>query len=488
MKTKPLLAWLTLMTIMLAGTFLRVYDIQIPAEASDDGPYLYQGMEVYQGFKPYTGFFMAHPPLNAYLSALGYSLFGLGVLQGRAFNVLFSIATLPLIFVVARRFYGLYPALLSVLLFSLCPGVILFTKYSYLASSTLFFSLLSAYMFLVGLERESIRTSLICGAFAGLAMLGKFTAAPLLAAFVAFALVRKVKPAVMLAVMAGFLCVFVPVSLVFLSGQFIDQVFLFHLSKVGFDIVSRLKLAPLVIFSKFPSILVFGLTGLYLSLMRGRLSDPDLFWALNAGFGLLLAVSVTTNSIIVPALYFATSAYALALLATRVVGADRVILIFLVLLFVSATTLATLKMVSCEHLGNLRLDEETTAAADYVRGRSSSGELAVVYGSSGYYVPLRSGVRVVPELSDLSGFRFLLDLDSASLERLSSRARFIVIYEENGSFNDEYVFSLLSVRNNPRMARIDEQIHDVLTRNAHLARRFGRLSIYEREPAFANDA
>ena len=69
---------LMLSCILALGIFLRTFTITEPS-LSDDAHYAYIAEEVFLGARPYEDFFLSHPPLNFYLTAVSYSVFGVGI-------------------------------------------------------------------------------------------------------------------------------------------------------------------------------------------------------------------------------------------------------------------------------------------------------------------------------------------------------------------------------------------------------------------------
>ena len=118
---------------LLAGCYLRLVDITKPV-MTDEAIYLYQSYMIYTGYKPYTDFFNHQPPLSQYLTTLSYALFGVGILQGRLVDLIFSFGSIPLVYIVTRRFWGFKEAVFSTVLYSISFGVIYFTKLSNILS------------------------------------------------------------------------------------------------------------------------------------------------------------------------------------------------------------------------------------------------------------------------------------------------------------------------------------------------------------------
>jgi hypothetical protein len=477
---RPSVGYAALILMLAAGAFLRLYGIGLPYRG-DDALYMYSAREVYLGARPYRDFYMVGPPLNAYLTALVYRLFGVGIAQGHLVTVFFSIASMPLLFHVARRFYGFYPALFSTLVFSLSYGIILLTKYNYACSIPLFFSLLSSYLFLTGLTGESGMRLFLSGLAAGLALLGKLTGVIALASILAYLLVRRYEPRKYAAVLSGFLVVVLPFLIVFLSQDFIEQVFIFHLNKPSYPAFSGVKLGLTSLFNVYPILFIYGLLGSGFVVLSKRRSDADLFYSINAVLAVLLAVNVKTVVPFVSSIYILPSIYSFALLAYKPFKKPILLCLMLfVIVFILFPVLSDIRMLTCAVQDNVALMDDINHAVAHIQGSSSSADYMIASGYYAYYVPFLSERRVVPELVDFNPYRFYSGLDAASLRKLKGRATYIIVSDESSRLGGQRDFlGRLHITPHEDYAKVKDNISIMLVEGAVLAGEYGDISVYK---------
>ena len=474
---KPFHGTLAVVLIIAAGSFFRLDGIE-RATISDDASYLYKSLLVYQGQRPYEDFFCAHPPLYLYLSALSYRMFGVGIVQGKLFEVLFSIAALPLTYFVTKRFYGLQAALFTTLMFSLSYGTIVLTKHIYLSSIPLFFSLLASYLFLEGSSSGRRAMLVLAGASAGIAILCKLTGIIVLASIAVYALLSREPPKNVLCVAGGFLLVIVPSLAPFLSKSFLWQVLGFHAGKHGFSILSRAELGLIVTFGMFPAIFSFGLWGIYKVLASGPRCKADTFYAINAAMSLCFIVLIQYNITVLPAVYISASIYAFAILGNSILkGTDSIFAIFAVLLLVSTIAVACVRLMTCDAIASRMLTEDTMLAAEFMAKRSTPADMVVAVPYEAYYVPFLSGRRIVPELVDLNINR-LGELDRDSLLSIKSGAGYMVFYSTPNPDGDE-LLTILGIRRDDWLIKANDRMNKMLLSGAREVGRFGSIVIYE---------
>jgi hypothetical protein len=471
----PLAGILVLAAILAAGTFLRTVNIGLPSPG-DEGIYLYNAREVLLGSRPYTDFFLAHPPLETYLIALSYRLFGVGIWQGKLEGVLFSVASMPLLYMLVRRFYGRGEALVATLLFATSYGVIYFTKDIWLSATPVFFSILSTYLFLRGRQEGSRMMLGLSGASAALAVLGKFTALPILATLALFMTFRERDAKNAASVVGGFALIIVPAMFLFLSAESIDQTVSYHLSKDAYPLPTRIELAFAVIFAYFPLIFAYGLIGAAEAARSRERTDADLFLAINALFGLALAFNAKYLGILPPALYFITSAHAFSALAGRLFRKpDATFLFVFAALFLCLTLVTDARILACIRSESQSLQEDIDAVNAFVLNNSKASDRLIARDYKLYYVPLLTDRRVVPELSDMTDYRMRHGMSPQYIRANKGKARYILTYEPDPSGQE--ILGPLGISSPPMPVDVRAG-YDTLLENATLVGKAGGANVY----------
>jgi len=475
----PAVGYLALILVLLIGCILRIYSADLPSQG-DEGVYMYQAKEIFLGNKPYTGFFMGHPPLNDYLTALSFRLFGVGIWQGKLVNLLFSLASMPLIFIVARRFYGFYPAFFSTLLFSLSPAVISFTKDIWLVSAPLFFSLLSSYYLLVGMEEDSRRKLFFAGLSAGIAMLCKFTSIVIIASILAYMLLRRAGMRRLITFLAGFFVIFTPFIVWFYSPGFINQIFIYHLSKVSYSVFDKIKLTLYTGFGAYSLLMAYGLFGLAsIWANRKELSEADIFYSINAIMALLFVILIKYAAYLGPALYLAPSIYAFAILSSKSLKyTNTTFVILFVYLFLFTVLVIDVQFLSCFPISSELFLNDARAASEYVNKNSDPADFMVVDDFRAYFVAFLSDRKIVPQLLELNPYRFTSGLEIDSLKELKGKAKYSIMYDDPTS--RDYLKRIpvwLSLGDDSRR-EWGLLYEKTLYENTSLVARFGNITIY----------
>jgi hypothetical protein len=228
--------------VMLAAFFLvKVFFLNITI--GDQGVYHYAAKLWSQGLVPHRDFFLSHSPLHILLPTL---VIGLTDLPLQFLDLLPSIIGLcsgALFFLVLRRAMGSRGALIGTFLFLFSYAHLIHSSHLTGVNTTLFFLLL-------GLLLNRLRRPVLCGAALGLSFLsGAYAAPAVLALFTAMFFEQR---SIWMKAVVSFAAVSVLLhSFLFLvAGQpFIDQVYLYHLSKVEDSafFVSKLSVLALVV-------------------------------------------------------------------------------------------------------------------------------------------------------------------------------------------------------------------------------------------------
>ena len=159
--------------------------------ANDEGFYMHEAWRLYTGQRLYYEISLTHPPASPLLTSSMFKLFGVGLIQAKAFPVVLSLLSIPLVFLTSRRFWGGKAALLSTLLFSMSPLIIYYTGSLDMYSELVFFSLLSAYLFLTGFEDSDRKKLFFSGLIAGVAVLFRLFGLFLVGTELVFLILRR---------------------------------------------------------------------------------------------------------------------------------------------------------------------------------------------------------------------------------------------------------------------------------------------------------
>ncbi|MBN8733175.1 MAG: glycosyltransferase family 39 protein [Acidobacteria bacterium] len=130
-------------------------------------------------------YYYHHPPLQVWLLSLSYRIFGGGESSARAVPLAFSLASLLLVFLIARRWFGPSVAVLATVIFAVMPaGTYYGAHVEPYGSQALFFSLAAVYAYLAWLGSQARRDLMLCLAGVALGCLtswyGYFLIPPLL--------------------------------------------------------------------------------------------------------------------------------------------------------------------------------------------------------------------------------------------------------------------------------------------------------------------
>jgi 4-amino-4-deoxy-L-arabinose transferase-like glycosyltransferase len=114
-------------------------------------------------------------PLYPYLLALTYKVFGPDVRWVFAWQLLLGTLSNVLVYLIARRYFGLVAAAVAGLLVTLCSPLVFFEMVLLRSSLITFTGLLLVYLTEVALERRSWKWWMLLGTVLGLAILAKLT-------------------------------------------------------------------------------------------------------------------------------------------------------------------------------------------------------------------------------------------------------------------------------------------------------------------------
>ncbi len=198
----------------------------ITPQPGDENAYYYMGKLVSEGKIPYRDFFLAHPPLHVYLTALIYKVFGFNIIVLKAVPLISTLISAFFIFKISNDKFGNSEAITSSLLF-------LFS-YSTMFNSVFSFGIDAATMFLViGIYFLWNKNSgILAGLFFGLAGITRLLS--LIPIFIIFALVLLSTRKNFLKLSSGFFIIFLLINgifILFLGNSYTEQVYKYHLLK-----------------------------------------------------------------------------------------------------------------------------------------------------------------------------------------------------------------------------------------------------------------
>lgn len=190
---------------------------------SDENAYFYMAKLISEGNLPYRDFFFAHPPLQLFILALIFKIFGFNFILLKLVPILSIILSSFFLFKIIKYKFGNLAALIGVVLFLFEYNLIRSSTQASGINETLLFILLGFYYFIKN-------KNIISGLFFGLAGLtGLYSAIPIII-FLFYLLIKNRKE--FLNFLLGFSIFFI-INLIFfiISNNFITQVYLYHLMK-----------------------------------------------------------------------------------------------------------------------------------------------------------------------------------------------------------------------------------------------------------------
>ncbi len=304
--------------ILLLGTMLRLSTVNM-LMVSDEAVYVMASKQVYQGLKPYGDFFLAHPPAYPLITSWIFGLLGVGVWQAKIIPVILSIGSISLVYLIARKFYGLRSALLSAFVFSISVGVVQFTRSAMMFSEMMFFSLLAILLLFDGLEKRESWRILISGFLLGISAIYRLFAIIPLVSILVYLLIQRMKNwRVYVLLLAGLLLAVAPVLIHYNGTPMLEQILGFHAMKADSPIFLKVLFLLRNGIPRYLLLLPLGLGGMYLALREKRGIDMLLsIWA----FLSLAAIFIIRYPFYISSYgYLINAAPALALLAGRTAG------------------------------------------------------------------------------------------------------------------------------------------------------------------------
>lgn len=139
---------IALFVIVLISLVLN--SLNIHPTFSDDNFYFNVGKKVSEGMVPYKDFFFAHPPLQIYILAAIFKIFGSSYLIAKLYSLLISALCIPIIFLITKELSGEKTAFIAAFAFLITPTFIAFSSIDYGMWEATLFVLISTYFLLKG--------------------------------------------------------------------------------------------------------------------------------------------------------------------------------------------------------------------------------------------------------------------------------------------------------------------------------------------------
>jgi len=172
--------------IVAVGACFRLWGIDTLHNAihdSDPGVHALAGRFITEGFLPYRDFVQVHPPLYDFVLAAVFKVFGYQFLYGRYLSVCLSLASLVLVYFLARRLYSHRVGIIAALLFAVEPMMVYFGRRCVQEALGLLLVLIAATLAVRYLENRRMALLFWCGIFLGLAISAKYVFVPVAVAF-----------------------------------------------------------------------------------------------------------------------------------------------------------------------------------------------------------------------------------------------------------------------------------------------------------------
>ncbi|VVB51030.1 Dolichyl-phosphate-mannose-protein mannosyltransferase [uncultured archaeon] len=242
---------------------------------SDEPTFIYVAKLVYEGKKPYVDFFFSQPPLDVYMVAGLFRLFGLSLFHAKILPFVCSILSFPLVYALSG-YVSVKPVdrALTMFVYSTSILAIMTSQMVWLHATHFLLIPLSTLLFFKGIRNKSSFLFFVSGCIASVAVYSKVLSLILPFIQILFLLLRpnsKQKTSI-LSYVAGFA---IPVILFFpplISDQFIHDVIGYHMSRSGTpDILKLLYVLPLLL--NDPIIIFFGALGFIQVLLNFRLGN-----------------------------------------------------------------------------------------------------------------------------------------------------------------------------------------------------------------------
>lgn len=144
---------ITLILILIFFSLIKIFLFH--PTFSDENFYFNVAKNIVDGKVPYKEFFFAHPPLQVYLLALVFKIFGTSFFVGKFVPLTFSVISVFLTYFILKELYEEKIGFLSALIFIFTPGFLTFSDQAYGMWGAILLFLLSIYFMEKGKLFES---------------------------------------------------------------------------------------------------------------------------------------------------------------------------------------------------------------------------------------------------------------------------------------------------------------------------------------------
>ena len=205
--------------------YLGIKSTNLEYGFSDENTYFYMGKLVAEGNLPYKDFFLSHPPLQIFILALIFKIFGFNFIVLKLLPTLFTITSAFFIFLMMRKFNDI-SALVATILFLFSYDCLRFSSYNIGVNLALMFLVIGFYLFF------NKKYFFFSGIFFGLAGLTRFISLIPFLVILFFLFFKNKK--LFLKFLGGFSLIFILTNLILVlafGSNYIIPVFKYHFLK-----------------------------------------------------------------------------------------------------------------------------------------------------------------------------------------------------------------------------------------------------------------
>jgi len=385
---------------------------------SDENTYFYIGKLISEGLVPYKDFFFSHPPLQVYLFAFLFKIFGFSFLALKLIPLLCTIISAFFIYIIVNKKIGLREAILALIMFLFSYDSLRFSSYAVGVNLTTMFAVIGIYYLLN-------KRYLLSGIFYGTAAItGLYSL--VFSLVILLILVFKNRKN-FLRFLIGFSIVFLIANLIFIlvaGGDYIREVYSYHLSKPSeesnrFQVLGRLVKVNLLLFGSF---LVYLFRRI---LFKNKKFNLIFFTVLAYLFFLVLLQSIFGfYSMLIFPFLAVLGGSSLGWLVKK----NKAILVIVILLMVLSVGWSVNKFVKYDFQDFKNADE----VVDFIKNNSNPND--AIYGDDSIttLLALLSNRRIIANFADSNNFIFrsgVVDLDKTIQRLRADKVKFIIVYK-----------------------------------------------------------
>ncbi len=414
-----------LIVLMTLGLLLRVITID-KITFSDESLYINVAKEVYNGSVMYKDFFFFHPPFYPYLTAIVFKLLGVGVAQAKITPLVLSALTIPLIYAISRRWYGLKPALFSAMVYAISAGTVIMTRIATMYSEMLFFSLLGVYFFLNGFYENNRFHILLAGISFGVSSMFRLFGLLVPAVILIFLIWKRQHLEHLIILGVGGMIVASPFALYFNDTDFVYQILGHHYAKPDIGLFMKIMTfsRAMILYALSTTI---GLLSAGVMIRDKKMRDVDVFFVLWIVLGALGVFSVRYWHNIAAITYYIIIAPPLILLGGRAV--ELVDPYWLKTLVVAILLVELVEYNSIDFISNSEWDRGIRETARYVEMNSDANDKIIGERTVFNGVSFLSGREVAGKEFVLNYERFGIgELNESYMAQLINESKFVVTY------------------------------------------------------------